>query len=116
MKSDLVSVIVLNWNGKRFLKDCLDALSHQTYQALEVIFVDNDSSDGSVDFVVEHFPFVRVVTLDRNYGFAGGNSKGLGFCHGEFVVLLNNDTRVEDRKSTRLNSSHTDISRMPSSA
>jgi len=95
--SGLVSVIVLNWNGKRFLRECLEALCHQTYRELEVIFVDNGSTDRSVDFVVEQFPFIRIVKLDQNYGFAGGNRKGLGYCKGDYIALLNNDTRVEGK-------------------
>jgi hypothetical protein len=95
--SGLVSIMVLNWNGKCLLEECLLALGKQTYPTLEVIFVDNGSTDGSVDFVVEHFPLIRVVKLYKNYGFAGGNSKGLGFCNGEFIVLLNNDTHVDEK-------------------
>ena len=97
MISDLVSIIVLNWNGKRFLRECLESLCNQTYRELEIIFVDNDSIDGSVDFVVEQFPFIRVVKLDQNYGFAGGNRKALGYCKGDYIALLNNDTRVEGK-------------------
>ena len=97
MISGLVSIIVLNWNGKRFLRECLEALCNQTYRELEVIFVDNGSTDGSVDFVVEQFPFIRIVKLDQNYGFAGGNRKGLGYCKGDYIALLNNDTRVEGK-------------------
>ncbi len=91
----LVSIIVLNWNGKRLLKECLETVSCQTYQSSEIVFVDNASSDGSVDFVIEHFPHIRIVQLDQNYGFAGGNARGLEVCEGEFIALLNNDTRVE---------------------
>ncbi len=95
MNSGLVSIIVLNWNGKFFLKECLVALGTQTYRDVEIIFVDNGSTDRSIDFVVEQFPLIRIVTLDKNYGFAGGNIRGLEVCKGEFIALLNNDTRVE---------------------
>ena len=96
MISGLVSIIVLNWNGKKLLQECLEALCGQTYKHLEIVFVDNGSTDGSVSFVVESFPVVRIVKLDHNYGFAGGNVRGLGVCDGEFIALLNNDTRVKE--------------------
>ena len=94
---DLVSIIILNWNGESLLDECLSALSKQTYSPYELIFVDNGSTDGSVDFVIERFPFIRVVKLDQNYGFAGGNRKGLEYCSGDFIALLNNDTYVEEK-------------------
>jgi GT2 family glycosyltransferase len=89
-----VSVIILNWNGKKFLQECLDSLGAQTYRDFEAILVDNGSTDGSVDFVRESFPWVRLVVLPENTGFAGGNNRGLEAAGGEFVVALNNDTRV----------------------
>lgn len=88
------SVVVLNWNGKHFLDDCLSFLQRQTFRDFEVIFVDNGSSDDSVSYVQEYFPNVNVVALEKNLGFTGGNIEGLKHCVGDFVVLLNNDTEV----------------------
>ncbi len=90
-----VSVIILNWNGKRFLDDCLTSLAAQTFRDFETILVENGSSDGSADYVRERFPWVKLLALDRNLGFAGGNNRGLLACTGEYIVTLNNDTRVE---------------------
>ena len=63
-----VSIIVVNWNGERFLKDCLGALSGQTYANCEIILVDNGSSDNSVCFTRENFPEVKLVALRENTG------------------------------------------------
>lgn len=90
-----VSVIILNWNGKRFLDDCLTSLAAQTFRDFETVLVENGSSDGSADYVRERFPWVKLLALDQNLGFAGGNNRGLLACSGEYIVTLNNDTRVE---------------------
>jgi GT2 family glycosyltransferase len=89
-----VSVIILNWNGRTFLPECLDALAAQTYRDFETIIVDNGSTDGSAEYVRESYPWVRLVALAENTGFAGGNNRGLAEAGGEFIVTLNNDTRV----------------------
>jgi len=89
-----VSVIILNWNGKKFLQECLDSLAVQTYRDFETILVDNGSTDGSPEHVRQSYPWVRLVTLQENTGFAGGNNRGLAESGGEFIVTLNNDTRV----------------------
>ena len=72
-----VSVIVLNWDGKDFLTGCFEALRGQTFRDFEVILVDNGSTDGSVPWVQQHCPEVRVCALERNLGFAGGNNVGI---------------------------------------
>ncbi len=89
---DLVSVIVVNWNGRHYLHDCLTALSVQTAAEYEVVLVDNASTDGSVEFVAEHFPSVRIVRNDRNRGFAAANNIGFQHARGNYLVTLNNDT------------------------
>src|SRR5262249_24110127 len=90
-----VSIIVVNWNGERFLKDCLSALSGQTYANYEIILVDNGSSDNSVCFTRKNFPEVKLVALRENTGFTGGNAVGLEVAVGDFVALVNNDARPE---------------------
>lgn len=92
-----VSVLVLNWNGQRFLKECLASLREQTFKNFESILVDNGSTDGSVEYVRREFPEVRVVALNHNAGFAGGNNVGIRASTGEYVALLNNDTRAHPR-------------------
>jgi GT2 family glycosyltransferase len=89
------SVIVVNWNGKDHLETCLESLAAQTFRDFEVILVDNGSADGSVAFVRERYPWVRLVELAENTGFATGNNRGLAHARGEYIVTLNNDTRAE---------------------
>lgn len=92
-----VSIVVVNWNGKRYLKDCLDSLLDQTYANHEIVLVDNGSVDDSVRYVKEQFPAVKVVGLRDNEGFTGGNAAGLKVARGEFISLVNNDTKVHER-------------------
>jgi len=91
----MISVIVLNWNGRIHLKECLDSLRYQTYKDFEVIFVDNGSTDNSVEFVRENFPDVTILTLNKNAGFSKGNNEGIKIAKSEYIVLLNNDTKVD---------------------
>ena len=90
-----MSVVIPNWNGWQHLQECLTALRRQIYQDFEVIVVDNGSSDDSVAEVRAQFPEVRLVCLTDNQGFAAGCNAGIAAAHGEFVALLNNDTRVD---------------------
>src|SRR5579859_7798728 len=87
------SVLVVNYNGARFLPGCLDSLLASKAPYREVIVVDNASTDGSL-LVLERYPWVKVVKSSSNVGFAGGNNLGLRHCLGEYVLLLNNDTVV----------------------
>ena len=90
-----VSVIILTWNGRKFLQDCLDSLAVQSCRDFETILVDNGSTDGSTPYVREHYPWVRLVTLPENTGFSEGNNRGLAECRGDYIVTLNNDTKVD---------------------
>jgi GT2 family glycosyltransferase len=93
--TDKVSIIVVNWNGERFLKDCLGALSNQSYTNCEIILVDNGSADASVRLSRENFPAVKIVALKENRGFTGGNAAGLEVARGAYIALVNNDARAE---------------------
>ena len=96
-KSDQkVSVIVVNWNGCELLDGCLSPLFSQTHNNFEIILVDNGSSDGSVEYVKRRFPQATLVELKQNRGFTGGNLAGLEVATGQFVTLVNNDTRVDE--------------------
>ena len=90
----LVSVIVLNWNGQALLGECLESLREQTYSNFEVLVVDNGSTDGSQEYVRLHFPDVCLIELPENIGFCGGNNAGYRYASGDYIALLNNDTRV----------------------
>lgn len=87
-----VSVIILNYNGQHLLSECLDSLRKQIFRDFELIFVDNGSTDGSVVFVKENYPEVKVLENRENLGFGEGNNAGMRVAGGKYIALLNNDT------------------------
>lgn len=89
------SVIVVNYNGKRYLEQCLLSLREQIDTESELLLIDNASTDGSPELVAEAFPWVRLIRASCNLGFAAGNNLGISQAQGEYLVLLNNDTEVE---------------------
>jgi GT2 family glycosyltransferase len=97
LESDMaiVSIIIVNWNGRHHLEHCLPALEAQTLQPDEIIVVDNNSSDNSVDFLTINYPGIKVIKLSENRGFAGGNIAGYEIARGDYIVLLNNDTKAQ---------------------
>jgi GT2 family glycosyltransferase len=88
----IVSIIIVNWNGRKWLKACLDSLEKQTFKKFEIILVDNASSDDSTSYVEKHYPKVKILQTGSNLGFAGGNNAGLKIAKGKYILLLNNDT------------------------
>lgn len=102
MKDPLVSIILVNWNGKAYIGECLRALGNITYRPYEVIVVDNASIDGSVSYIKRSFPKVRVIKNKKNIGFAQGNNTALPITRGKFILLLNTDTSVDPRFLTQL--------------
>lgn len=93
-----VSVVIVNWNGRRYLEGCLASIPG----GVEVVLVDNGSSDGSVAFVRDRFPAVAVVENGRNLGFSAANNVGARVAHGAFLLFLNNDTVVRPGALERL--------------
>ena len=89
-----VAIVILNLNGRRWLDDCLASLSKLTIPA-EVVIADNGSTDGSVDYVRERFPAVRLLDLGTNLGFAAGYNRALAGVDHPWCVLLNNDATLE---------------------
>jgi GT2 family glycosyltransferase len=92
---ELVSVIIPNWNGKKFLAGCLDSLKAQTYKNHEVVLVDNGSVDGSVELVESSYPDVRLIRYPVNTGFSVAVNRGIKEARGKLIALLNNDTVVD---------------------
>ena len=88
----LISIIIVNFNGLRYLGPCLSSLAAQSYGPYEIVLVDNGSSDESAGYVRTHFPGVILVETGTNRGFAGGTNAGIKESHGEFILTLNNDT------------------------
>jgi GT2 family glycosyltransferase len=91
----LVSIVIPNWNGMRFLDVCLASLDNQTNKNFETIVVDNGSSDGSVEYLKENYPNVQTMALKRNTGFSKAANIGILAARGDLVFLLNNDTEVD---------------------
>lgn len=91
----LVSIIIPHYNGKEILHNCLKSLEQTTYNNKEVILVDNGSTDGSVEYVRERFPWIEIVRNAENLGFAGGCNAGIRKAKGTYILLLNNDTEFE---------------------
>ena len=98
MGSPLVSVIVLNYNGRKWLDACCQSLLATRYPNFRVLLVDNGSTDESVEFVRASFPSIDVIVNETNLGYSGGNNVGIeaALAHGtDYIVLVNPDTRVE---------------------
>jgi GT2 family glycosyltransferase len=95
MANPLLSVVIPNWNGARFLPTCLDSLNRQTYEPIEVIVVDNASSDESREMIKSRYPSVMLLELPENRGFTGACNAGMAAASGELIALLNNDTEVD---------------------
>lgn len=92
----MISIVVLNHNGIRYLKPCLDSITQQTCSNFETILVDNGSTDGSLDYIKEKYPWVDILSLPKNQGFSKGMNAGIKKAAGEALFLLNNDTVLEN--------------------
>lgn len=90
----LVSIIILNWNGKEHLKKCLKSIKAISYPSYEVIVVDNNSTDGSKEMIEKEFGSVKLIKNQKNLGYAGGNNRGIEESKGKYIFILNNDTEV----------------------
>ncbi len=105
MAAPLVSILILNYNGKNYLPTCLQSVLNNRYPNFEVILVDNASQDSSLKDAQTMFgndSRLKIVQTGSNLGFSGGNNIGFTHCQGEYVVFLNNDTRVEEDWLTQL--------------
>lgn len=91
----LVSIVTLNWNGKEVLLECLESLKKLNYSNYEIIVVDNGSTDGSCEILEENYPEIKLIKNKENLGVAMGNNIGIKHSHGDYVLLLNNDTIVD---------------------
>ena len=94
MLSPKVSVVIVNYNGKILLEKCLESLFKVQYDNFEVIIVDNNSIDDSVEFVTKNYPSIIMIKLDSNKGFAEPNNIGTKVSNGKYLLFLNNDTIV----------------------
>lgn len=95
---ELVSIIIVNYNGKKWIKKCLDSILLQIYSYFEVVFVDNASTDNSIEFIENNYKDnrIKIIKSDKNLGFAGGNNLGIDNSKGKYILLLNNDTWIDN--------------------
>lgn len=93
-----VTVILVNYNGKKYLKNCIESIKRQSYQNLSILIVDNASGDESVQYLQDNYPEIEVITCVENNGFAKGNNIGIEYAvkqGADYVLLLNVDTVIE---------------------
>ena len=92
----LVNIFVLNWNGKKIILDCLHSLDKVTYSNVNIVLIDNGSTDGSVNLIKKEFPNIEIIQLKENLGYAGGNNYGFKNVkiQSEYSIFINNDTLV----------------------
>ncbi len=97
MNTECISIIIVNYNGRQYLQECLHSIKEQKDPGFftEIIVVDNASTDGSVKYIKEKFPGIRIIQLNKNYGFAKANNIGVKESKGEYIVFVNNDVLVE---------------------
>lgn len=89
-----VSVVIPNYNGEKYLEDCIEALRAQDYEDFETIIIDNASQDSDYKWLIE-YKGITFKRLDKNYGFSKAVNEGIKMAKGDYVLLLNNDTVVE---------------------
>lgn len=92
-----ITVVIVNYNGIRYIEDCLHSLFSQRADTppFEVVVVDNASADGSAQVIAEQFPQIKLIKLEENTGFCKGSNTGILASDSPYVILLNNDTKVE---------------------
>jgi len=106
MNKELVSIIVLNYNAGDLLLNCIKSIKKSSYENIEIIVVDNISSDGSQIKCQEKYPDIKLIQNKENLGYCGGNNVGIQASKGEFVIILNPDTVVESNWLDELISAH----------
>ena len=89
-----VSVVIINYNGRKYLEKFLPSVLASTYADMELIIADNASTDDSLEFMQSVYPAVRIIKLKRNHGYAGGYNEALKEVHSEYYILLNSDVEV----------------------
>ncbi len=102
MKKSLVNIIIPHYNGVSFIDECLKSVFKTVYKPIEVIVIDNGSTDGSQAFIKKKYPQVKLIQSSKNLGYAGGCTYGFEKSTGEFIVFLNNDTTVDKQWLTYL--------------
>ncbi|MFH1856948.1 MAG: glycosyltransferase family 2 protein [Candidatus Omnitrophota bacterium] len=91
----MISIVIANYNGAHFLRDCLDSIKAQSYKDVEIILIDNGSRDNSVELLEKEYSNVRLIKNEENLGFVTANNQGFKESIGEYVLFLNNDIKAE---------------------
>ena len=91
-----VAVVILNFNGKEFLEHYLPSVVEHLHEDAELIVVDNASTDGSAAWLIEHYPNLRLISMEKNFGYAGGYNRALQDIKAEYYLLLNSDVEVTE--------------------
>jgi GT2 family glycosyltransferase len=92
-----VAVAVITHNGKRYLKTCIESLLNQTYKNFDIFLIDNASTDGSSEYVMQNFPIVKIIRFEKNLGFAKAYNTAIRMINADYVALLNDDTKAHSR-------------------
>ena len=95
MAHPLLSAVIINYNGRHQLESCLESLHKQTLKISEIIYIDNNSTDGSNDLITEKYPDILSVLNQQNLGYAAGANQGIKMAKGEYVLLMNPDIVIE---------------------
>lgn len=91
MKTPLISIQILNWNRAVETQRAIQSALDQSYPNIEIVVIDNGSTDNSVSLTRENYPQIKIVELDKNYGCPGGRNQGIDYCKGEYIFYLDND-------------------------
>ena len=90
-----ITVLILNYNGRKYLKSCLDSLLSMNYPSFKLVVIDNGSTDGSLDFMTIHYPEIELIHLFKNCGYASAINTAMNFVKSDYVAFLNNDVIVD---------------------
>ncbi len=93
-RTPFISIVVLNWNGKSWLEKCFSSIYKQSFKNFEIILADNNSSDDSLEYTKKNWPKIRILELSKNFGYTGANNRAAKTARGNFLLFLNNDTKM----------------------
>jgi GT2 family glycosyltransferase len=91
----LVSFVIPNYNGRNFIKVCLDSIAQQTYKSFEAIVVDDASTDNSINYIKSEYKWIKMVGLSKNAGFCYAVNTGIQASNGDYIALVNNDVELD---------------------
>lgn len=87
----LITIQILNWNRAEETQESIQSAFNQSYENIEVVVIDNGSTDNSIKLTKQNFPDIKLIALDKNYGCPGGRNRGIDYCNGEYIFYLDND-------------------------